>query len=180
MKNIVHILGASGSGTSTLGKALADKIEYKWLDTDDYFWIATDPPYEQVRPVEERIKLIEADIEKHPRCAISGSLCGWSDERLIPLFDLVVFIYTPTDIRIERIKKREYERSGERIYPEGDRHEKYAAFIEWAATYDDGDTSQRSLARHREWLKFIHCPVLHLDGTEPVDKLVEQVSCALS
>lgn len=35
----IHILGASGVGTSTLGKALADKLNYCHLDTDDYYWL---------------------------------------------------------------------------------------------------------------------------------------------
>lgn len=32
----IHILGASGSGTTTLGKALSDKLRYKHFDTDNY------------------------------------------------------------------------------------------------------------------------------------------------
>jgi len=45
--------------------------------------------------------------------------CGWGDV-FIPKFDLVVFVDTPTDIRIERLQKREYERFGSRIREGGD------------------------------------------------------------
>jgi adenylate kinase family enzyme len=39
MVSRIHILGASGSGTTTLAKALANELGYKHFDTDDYYWI---------------------------------------------------------------------------------------------------------------------------------------------
>lgn len=35
MKNVIHIYGASGSGTSTLGRKISDELGYKFMDTDD-------------------------------------------------------------------------------------------------------------------------------------------------
>ena len=173
--NIIHITGASGSGTSTLGRAIEERFGHKWLDTDDYFWLPTDPPYAEQRLVEERVKLIEQDIEKYPRCAISGSLCNWGNP-LIPRFDLVVFLYASTDIRIERLIKREYENFGERTLEGGDMYENHVEFIDWARNYDVFDISRRSLARHEEWLKLMLCPVLRLDGTRVVDELVGEIA----
>lgn len=37
MKKIIHLFGASGSGTSTLGKYIREKLGYFFMDTDDYF-----------------------------------------------------------------------------------------------------------------------------------------------
>ena len=37
MNSKIHILGASGSGTSTLGNSLAEVLPHTHLDTDDYF-----------------------------------------------------------------------------------------------------------------------------------------------
>jgi len=180
VKNIIHIVGASGSGTSTLGRAVEDKFAYKWLDTDDYFWIPTNPPYREVRPVEERVKLIKTDTEKYPKCVLSGSLSGWDDDYFIPLFDLVVFVYTPAITRLERLSKRESQKHGNRILPGGDMHEKHTAFIEWAGTYDNSeDTNQRSFAKHKEWLKLMLCPVLRLDGTKAIDELLGQIRAVL-
>ena len=45
MVNRLHILGASGSGTTTLGRALAERLTYLHFDTDDYYWLSTDPPF---------------------------------------------------------------------------------------------------------------------------------------
>ena len=35
----IHILGAAGSGTTTLGRALAERLQCPHFDTDDYFWL---------------------------------------------------------------------------------------------------------------------------------------------
>ena len=35
MINRIHILGASGSGTTTLAKELSKKLNYEYFDTDD-------------------------------------------------------------------------------------------------------------------------------------------------
>jgi len=171
--NIIHIVGASGAGTSTLGQALEREYGYKWLDTDGYFWQKTDPPFVKSLPHEERVKLMNAAIQEYPKCVISGSLCGWGDV-FIPQFDLVIFIDTPTDIRIERLEKREAERFGERICKNGDMYENHIDFIEWAKGYDTSDDG-RCRKVHEEWLKNISCPVLRLDGTKSVDKLLEEI-----
>lgn len=60
---IVQILGASGSGTTTLGKAISEKYDSKHLDTDDYFWLPTDPKYTTKREPSERQRLF---IEARP------------------------------------------------------------------------------------------------------------------
>ena len=39
----------------------------------------------------------------------SGSLCGWGDV-FIPLFDLVVYLWIPQDVRMKRFKVREFQR----------------------------------------------------------------------
>lgn len=39
----IHIFGASGSGTTTLANALSNNMNLPHYDTDDYFWIRTDP-----------------------------------------------------------------------------------------------------------------------------------------
>lgn len=171
--NIIHILGASGTGTSTLGQAL-EQHGYKWLDTDNYFWLPTDPPFVHSRPRDERTALLKADIEVNPKCVITGSLCGWGDV-FIPQFDLAIWVDTPTDIRIERLKKREYERFGARIDPGGDMYDEHDKFIEWAKTYDTAGRDQRSRTMHSEWLQNLSCPVLKVDGTKPIEELIRTV-----
>ncbi len=52
MTRRVHITGAAGSGTTTLGKALAQRWRCRQFDTDDFLWEPGDPPYQAVRPRE--------------------------------------------------------------------------------------------------------------------------------
>jgi adenylate kinase family enzyme len=172
--NTIHILGASGSGTSTLGKEIEKKLNYIHLDVDDYFWLQTDPPFIEKREKEERIKLLMNDIVNTKRCVITGSLCGWGDV-FIPFFDLIIEIETPTEVRIKRIEKREYKRFGNRILKGGDMYENHKNFIEWAKGYDTADINMRSKALHELWLKDIQCKKLVVDGTKPLDQIIELI-----
>lgn len=172
--NVIHILGASGSGTTTLGQALEQEYGYKWLDTDYYFWFPTNPSFTKSRPREERIPLMSASIEENPKCVISGSLCGWGDV-FIPKFGLVIYVYTPAEIRKERLEKREYERFGERIRKGGDMYDDHIKFIEWAMLYDTADVNIRSAKAHEEWLKQITCPVIKLNGTNTCEYNLSQI-----
>jgi len=52
-KKRIHLMGASGSGTTTLGRALAQRLGCPHFDTDHYFWFPTAPPFEKIRPVED-------------------------------------------------------------------------------------------------------------------------------
>jgi len=72
MKNIIHIFGASGAGTTTLGKAINQRYGHTHLDTDDYFWLPTNPPFVTSREREERTKLLGEDILKRENCVITG------------------------------------------------------------------------------------------------------------
>jgi hypothetical protein len=83
----IHILGASGSGITTLGRALAERLQCPHFDTDDYFWVPTDPPYTHQREGTERQQLLMDDLTAHDAWVLSGSLCGWGDVA-IPLFEL--------------------------------------------------------------------------------------------
>jgi adenylate kinase family enzyme len=176
----IHLLGASGSGTTTLGHALAQRLACPHFDTDDYFWLPTDAPYEQIRERPERQTLLGADLERHPTWVLSGSLCGWGD-LFIPLFDLVIFCAVPTDVRIARLRERERERYGaDAIAPGGPRRAKYEAFIAWAASYDDGPAVERSRRMHEEWLAKLPCPVLRLEDTDHVETRVKRVGARLA
>lgn len=174
MKNVIHIFGASGSGTTTLGKKIADELSFKHMDTDDYYWLPTDPKFTQKRPVEERIALMKKDIEQFENVVISGALAGWGDP-LIPYFTLAVRIALPQDVRIERLRQREKARFGSRIEAGGDMYEQHLAFIEWAKTYDAGGMEHRSKARHDEWQKTLPCEIVHLDGTDSIDRNFEKI-----
>ncbi len=170
---VIHILGASGAGTTTLGETLRDRFGYTLLDSDDYFWLPTDPKFTTPRPVEERQRHLSAAIAKAGKWVLSGSSCGWGD-RFIPLFEKIILVETPTEIRIERLKRRELDRFGERVLPGGDMYEDHLEFLAWAARYDTAGPEQRSRALHEEWLRKVSCPVVVVDGTLPAEEMLRQ------
>jgi len=170
----IHVLGASGSGTTTLGSALAGTLGIAHLDTDDFFWMPTDPPYTTPRDVEARVAMLQQQARPETGWVLSGSALKWARpfERL---YELVVFLRIDPSIRMERIHRREVSRYGDRILPGGDMADKSREFLEWAESYDTGGPDRRSLAAHEAWLPSLAAPVLTLDSARPVDELVAQV-----
>lgn len=171
MKTIIHVLGASGSGTTTLGAKIKEKFGYAHLDSDDYYWEKTDPPYTTKRSIANRQLLMNHDINKNHKCVISGSLCSWGDI-FIPEFDLVIFIKTSTKIRLERLKKREYQKFGERIMPGGDMYIEHQKFLIWAEKYDTAGLEQRSLLYHQNWLSKLNCQIIEVDGSKSLEQII--------
>ena len=165
----IHILGAWGSGTTTLGRALAERLQCPQFDTDDYVWVPTDPPYTHQRERTERQQLLMDDLTAHDSWVVSGSLCGWGDVA-IPLSELVVFLSIPQDIRMERLHRREHTRFGTRILPGGDMYEVSQAFLTWAASYDEGGLDIRSRQRHDQWLSTLPCPILCFEGEYTIEE----------
>jgi adenylate kinase family enzyme len=171
----VHIMGASGSGCTTLGRALAERLGCAHLDTDTYFWHPTEPPFQQMRKPEERRALLGADLRQHDAWTLSGSLSGWGD-LFIPQFTLVVFLLLPPEVRLARLAERERRLFGEAaLAPGGPMHETHTKFIAWAAEYDTADASMRSRQRHEQWLATLACPILRLDGAGTVDEHLDAV-----
>lgn len=123
--------------------------------------------------------LLRAALAGAAEWALSGSLCGWGDV-FIPLFDLVVFVSAPTDIRIERLTARGGRRYGPGgIAPGGIMHDAFIEFMAWTAQYDDGAPTMRSRALHEAWLARLPGPMPRLDCTRPVTELADEVDAML-
>ena len=170
----IHVFGASGSGTTTLGQAVAKQLQVPFFDVDSYFWKETDPPFTKKRPTDERISGLERDIDDESGWVISGSMCGWGDS-LMPRFSLAVFVYLDPKIRMQRLWQRERERYGARIDPGGDMYRIHRDFIEWASAYDSAGMDMRSLKIHEWWVGRLNCPVARLNGSDPIEILSTKV-----
>jgi adenylate kinase family enzyme len=164
----IHILGASGSGTTSLALAIAAKHGHLLLDSDDFFWASTNPPYRTKRPRDQRLALMREALRDSGRWVLSGSLCGWGDP-LIPEFDLVVFLVVPTEVRMARLREREIARYGLQAIAEGgELREAHVEFLEWAGGYDSGGLEMRSRALHEAWLAALPGVVVRLEGDRSV------------
>jgi adenylate kinase family enzyme len=174
----VHILGGSGSGTTTLGRALAERAGLTHLDSDAFYWLPTDPPFTQSRPVEARVALLGEAMGAADGWVLSGSVLTWG-EPFYETFDLIVFLYLDPAIRLERLRQREKERYGAAIAPGEPLHDHHQAFLDYARGYDRDDFPGRSRKRHLAWLAERACPILELDGVASVAQNLEAVMARL-
>ena len=166
----IHVMGASGSGTTTLARALATRWSVPHADADDYFWVPTAPPFRQKRPPEQRVALMEQVFAPREAWVLSGSMSGWG-ESVADRCDAVVFLTLDPAERMRRLESREQVR---RVGQESD-PKAWEQFRSWAASYDDPAFTGRSRAGHEAWLEWIDRPVLRLDSARPVEELVEAV-----
>lgn len=174
----IHIMGASGSGVTTLGRALAAHLALPHHDSDDYFWLPTVPPYQTQRAVADRLRLMQEMFLPRADWVLSGSIVGWSaaTTTLVAHFDLVVFMQTSPEVRLQRLRAREAAHFGaDAVAPGGWRHDETEVFVEWASHYEDGTREGRSLAKHEAWLARLPCRVLRLDGSQPVEANVAEI-----
>src|SRR5262245_52106387 len=165
----VLVTGASGSGTTTLGRALSRELKVAFFDADDYFWLPTEPLYQRQRDPSIRLSLLVADLAKSPHSVISGSVINWGRE-LEDSFSLIVFLTLQPQLRLARLREREVARFG-RVDP---------AFFESAAQYDVGCLDVNSRIGDERWLMKRSSPVLRIEGDISVPERVARVAQALS
>ena len=159
----IIILGANGSGKSSLGSELASVLNFAHFDVEDYWFYKSDVPYTAIRPQEERNDMLLSDMRKYGTFVVSGDISGW-DNVFLKMFDLAVFLTAPKEIRIKRIEHREFMRWGDRVCEGGDMYESQKRFREFAATRDINLIEQRALK--------YSCPILRIDGTNTIGEIV--------
>ena len=64
MQHTIHIFGASGCGTTTLGAAVAEKLALPHFDVDDFYWRPTDPPFVEKHQPAQRIADLDVAMTK--------------------------------------------------------------------------------------------------------------------
>lgn len=169
----IYITGASCAGVTTLGLNLATRLDIRQVDVDDFYWMPTDPPFTTKRPPNERVSLMQQACGNDD-WVLTGSCMNWGDA-LIADAELIVFVVTPTAVRLERLDAREKAHFGKRIAPDGDMHQIHLAFREWASQYDDPNFSGRNRAWHEAWLSRQTAPVLRIDGMRSAEQMATEV-----
>ena len=174
----IYITGASCAGVTTLGRHLATQLGVRHVDVDDYYWMPTNPPFTTKRPPADRVSMMQQALGDAGG-VLTGSCMVWG-EALVANAELIVFVATPTPVRLERLAARETQRFSDRIAPGGDMHQIHVAFREWASQYDDPQFSGRNRAWHEAWLSQQTAPVLRIDGMKRPEQMVADVVHALS
>ncbi len=166
----LHVMGASGTGTTTLARALADHWAVPHADADDYFWVPSDPPYVARRPEDQRLSLMRTMFVPREAWVLSGSVLGWG-ESVVAECDAVVFLTLDPAERLRRLEAREALRRAGRGFDEV----AWGAFLAWARGYDDPAFDGRSRVAHEAWLERLGQPVLRLESAQPPEELRDAV-----
>lgn len=170
--NRIHIFGASGSGVTTLGVALGEKLKIRYFDSDDYFWENSTIPFSKKREPDLRNREIKQILNSHQEWIFGGSSWNWGKD-VFPAYSLVVFLQIPKEIRLQRLEKRESLRYGDAISPDSEQAKKTKEFLLWAADYDDcTGIANRTIQVHENWLKEIPYPTLRIEGDYSVKERI--------
>ncbi|MFK7954181.1 MAG: AAA family ATPase [Ekhidna sp.] len=171
----ILIIGASGSGSTTLAKKIGDQFSFSHLDVDDYYWKKTTPPYQKKVSPSLRRENHYKDFNASEDAIVSGSLVSWGNEWLT-LFDLTVFIKIDPSIRMQRLKDREMERYGSQLQSNDLIKKQSADFLAWARQYDDPQFEGRSIKIQQDWINQLSGKILTIDGALPLREKMEIIS----
>ena len=160
----ILIMGLNGCGKSTLGRALAERIGWDFMDVEDFYFPAgQENPYGVSRTREEAVSLLREATKARPRF-VYASVAGPRDDEVEARCALAVVLSTPKEVRLRRVEQRQIARFGERVLEGGDMFEQEAAFRAFVAKRSENEVEARA-AR-------LACPVLRLDATRPIEESV--------
>ena len=162
MGNVILVCGLNGAGKSTLAKALAEKINIRFIDIENiYFSRQNNPdyPYENPRPYEEVVSLL-TNIVNDENDFVLASVTGDFGEEFISHLECIISIEVPREIRLKRVYDRSYILFGEKSCKGGDYYEQVKLFHEFCVLRDENMVNN--------WLSTMCCPIIRVDGTLPI------------
>jgi uridine kinase len=164
-KKLINVVGAPGSGCSTIGRLVAEKRGMCFLDSDDFYWERLTPPSNVKRAESSRNQAFLSAVAQADRSVlVAGSVEGWGDG-IDELFDIVFFLELPDSIRVPRIEVRETARFGS--VDKG--------FLAWASSYETGGRPGRSRRRHESWLADISAEIYRVDNSGGIETALTQL-----
>ena len=164
----LFLVGYMGCGKSTLGRKLAEALQYQFMDIEDYYFPGKDADYVygNARTKEEVIGLLRQDMARYDNF-ILAAVKGDYGEEIVSMFTCAVLLTASGETRARRVRDRAVQKFGERVSPGGDLYEREKAFWEMAG--------RRSELEVEEWLEAVGIPVIHVDGTKPAKYNIEVI-----
>lgn len=168
----IQICGLNGCGKSTLGKALAERIGFHFIDNENLYFSRTntDEPYTNAKSRTEVERLLMEEVSKHPDFVFS-SVIGDYGKDIIPMYNYVVVIEVPKKIRSQRVRNRSFQKFGSRMLIGGDLHNQEEAFFKMVDSRPDDYVEN--------WLHGLNCPIIRVDGTKPIEENVAYIIQAI-
>ncbi|MBD5474250.1 MAG: AAA family ATPase [Lachnospiraceae bacterium] len=159
----IIICGLNGAGKSSLGKALAEKLYFYFIDIEDLYFPQTDLNYIYAFPrTHEEVETILLQEMKTHENFILASVKGDYGEDIYPFIQYAILLDVPKDIRLQRVKERSFQKFGNRMLLGGDLYEQEEKFFHFVESRDENTVE--------EWVKSLKCPVIRLDGTKSIDE----------
>ena len=159
----IIICGLNGTGKSTLGKGLAEKLRFHFIDIENLYFPKTNLnyTYSSPRTREEVEKILLYEMKTHKNFVFS-SVKGDYGKDVCSFFQCVVLLDVPRDIRLRRVKNRSFQMFVGRVLPGGDLFEREENFFRFVESRNENTVE--------EWVKSLKCPVIRIDGTKPIDE----------
>ena len=168
------IFGATGTGKTTLAAEFAKRTGFTHLDSDDYYWRKTNPPFQEKVPILERNQNIKVDFHRFENVIISGSMISW-DESWKKAFNLVVFLTLENSERLTRLKEREVERYGDKLLTDNIVKQTSKEFLIWANQYENLNFNGTTKQTHINWLQEVDGKILELNGADALHQNVQAI-----
>ena len=164
----IQICGLNGCGKSTLGRALAESIGFHFIDNENLYFSRTntDEPYMNPKSRKDVERLLMDEVSKHPDFVFSA-VKGDYGKDIIPMYNYVVVIEVPREIRLQRVRNRSFQKFGNRMLIGGDLHDQEEAFFQMVESRRDDYIE--------DWLQTVKCPIIRVDGTKPIDENVKHI-----
>lgn len=169
----ILVCGLNGSGKSTLGRALADKLGFYFIDNEYLFFdrSSNDEPYANPRSHENAIELLMANVNKNLNF-VFAAVKGDYGKDIIPLYNYVIVIDTPKNVRLDRVRKRSYSKFGDRMLKGGDLYEQEENFFRFIESRENDYVDN--------WIETLSCVVLRIDGTKPIEENISYILSRIS
>jgi len=169
----IQICGLNGCGKSTLGKALAERMGFHFIDNENLYFSRSDvhDPYTNPKSRAEVEALLMEEVREHPDFVFSA-VKGDYGEAIIPMYSYVIVMEVPKHIRSQRVRNRSFQKFGSRMLAGGDLHDQEEAFFQAVESRQDDCIEN--------WLKKVNCPMIRVDGTKPIEENVGYIIQAIT
>lgn len=168
----ILVCGLNGCGKTTLGKALAEKLDVPFIDAEDLYFPKDDPNYAYAAPrTREQVEELLFQRLHAQEDFVFASVKGDYGRRIAPLFRLAVLMTAPKSLRERRVRERSFRKFGGRMLPGGDLYQAEERFFALVSSRPEGVVE--------EWAQSLECPVLRVDGTRPIRENVNFIIARL-